>query len=323
MPRTLPSLNALRAFEAVARHMSIAGAADELHVTSAAVSHQIRHLEDHLGMPVFQRDGRNLSLTDAGQAGLPSIREGFALLTAAMDAIDSLGETGSLSISVAPSFATKWLLPRLHRFEAQHPEIDVRVNASMQLCDFAKEGIDVAIRYGAGSYSDLVAEKLIHESLIPVCSPEWLASGPPLRKPVDLKAHTLLHDDSPDNDPSCPSWEMWLRAAGVDAIDVSRGPRFNQSSLVLEAAMLGRGIALAKSTLAAADIASGRLVRPLPGHSPVGFAYYLVAPKSKLNLPKVSFFRDWLWKEVARKEDVALRLNLGRPSVTLHARAAS
>ena len=323
MPRTLPSLNALRAFEAVARHMSIAGAADELHVTSAAVSHQIRHLEDHLGMPVFQRDGRNLSLTDAGQAGLPSIREGFALLTAAMDAIDSLGETGSLSISVAPSFATKWLLPRLHRFEAQHPEIDVRVNASMQLCDFAKEGIDVAIRYGAGSYSDLVAEKLIHESLIPVCSPEWLASGPPLRKPDDLKAHTLLHDDSPDNDPSCPSWEMWLRAAGVDAIDVSRGPRFNQSSLVLEAAMLGRGIALAKSTLAAADIASGRLVRPLPGHSPVGFAYYLVAPKSKLNLPKVSFFRDWLWEEVARKEDVALRLNLGRPSVTLHARAAS
>lgn len=323
MPRTLPSLNALRAFEAAARHMSIAGAADELHVTSAAVSHQIRHLEDHLGMPVFQRDGRNLSLTDAGQAGLPSIREGFALLTAAMDAIDSLGETGSLAISVAPSFATKWLLPRLHRFEAQHPEIDVKVNASMQLCDFAKEGIDVAIRYGAGTYPDLVAEKLIQESLIPVCSPDWLASGPPLRRPEDLRAHTLLHDDSPDNDPSCPSWEMWLRAAGVDTIDASRGSRFNQSSLVLEAAMLGRGIALAKSTLAAADIASGRLVRPLPGHSPVGFAYYLVAPKSKLNLPKVSFFRDWLWEEVTRKEEVAVRLNLGRPSVTLHARAAS
>jgi len=319
MSRTLPSLNALRAFEAVARHMSIAGAAQELHVTSAAVSHQIRHLEDHLGMPVFQRDGRNLTLTDAGQAGLPNIREGFALLTAAMDAIDSLGETGSLSISVAPSFATKWLLPRLHRFEDLHPEIDVRVNASMQLCDFARDGIDVAIRYGAGSYGDLVSEKLIHESLIPVCSPDWLAANPPLHKPDDLKAHTLLHDDSPDNDPSCPNWEMWLRAAGVDAIDASRGPRFNQSSLVLEAAMLGRGIALAKSTLAAADIASGRLVRPLPGHSPVGFAYYLVAPKSKLNLPKVSFFRDWLNDEVARKES----LHLGRPSVTLHARAAS
>lgn len=323
MPRTLPSLNALRAFEAVARHMSIAGAAEELHVTSAAVSHQIRHLEDHLGMPVFQRDGRNLTLTDAGQAGLPAIREGFSLLTAAMDAIDSLGETGSLSISVAPSFATKWLLPRLHRFEEEHPEIDVRVNASMQLCDFAKDGIDVAIRYGAGTYGDLVSEKLIQESLIPVCSPNWLAANPPLRRPDDLKAHTLLHDDSPDNDPSCPNWEMWLRAAGVDAIDASRGPRFNQSSLVLEAAMLGRGIALAKSTLAAADIASGRLVRPLPGHSPVGFAYWLVAPKSKLNLPKVSFFRDWLWNEVTRKEEAATRLNLGRPSVTLHARAAS
>jgi LysR family glycine cleavage system transcriptional activator len=323
MTRTLPSLNALRAFEAAARHLSIAGAADELHVTSAAISHQIRHLEDHLGMPVFQRNGRNLILTDAGQAGLPSIKEGFALLTAAMDAIDSLGETGSLAISVAPSFATKWLLPRLHRFEALHPEIDVKVNASMQLCDFAKDGIDVAIRYGAGTYSDLMAEKLIQESLIPVCSPDWLASGPPLRRPDDLKNHTLLHDDSPDNDPSCPNWEMWLRAAGVHDIDASRGPRFNQSSLVLEAAMLGRGIALAKSTLAAADIAGGRLIRPLPGHSPVGFAYYLVAPKSKLNLPKVSFFRDWLWEEIGRKDNAAVRLDLGRPSVTLHARAAS
>jgi LysR family glycine cleavage system transcriptional activator len=302
--------------------MSIAGAAEELHVTSAAVSHQIRHLEDHLGMPVFQRNGRNLSLTDAGQAGLPSIREGFALLTAAMDAIDSLGETGSLSISVAPSFATKWLLPRLHRFEVLHPEIDIKVNASMQLCDFAKDGIDVAIRYGAGAYPDLISEKLIQESLIPVCSPDLLASAAPLRRPDDLKNHTLLHDDSPDNDPSCPNWEMWLRAAGVHDIDASRGPHFNQSSMVLEAAMLGRGVALAKSTLAAADIASGRLVRPLPGHSPVGFAYYLVAPKSKLNLPKVSFFRDWLWEEAGRKDADPPRLDLGRPSVTLHARAS-
>lgn len=321
MARTLPSLNALRAFEAAARHLSIAEAADELHVTSAAISHQIRHLEDHLGMPVFQRNGRNLTLTDAGQAGLPAIREGFALLTAAMDAIDSLGETGSLAISVAPSFATKWLLPRLHRFEAQHPEIDIKVNASMQLCDFARDGIDVAIRYGAGTYPELISEKLIQESLIPVCSPELLASAP-LGRPDDLKNHTLLHDESPDNDPSCPNWEMWLRAAGIHDIDASRGPRFNQSSMVLEAAMLGRGIALAKSTLAAADIASGRLVRPLPGHSPVGFAYYLVAPKSKLNLPKVSFFRDWLCDEVGRTDMDTPRLDLGRPSVTLHARAS-
>lgn len=318
MSRTMPSLNALRAFEAVARHLSIAGAADELNVTSAAVSHQIRHLEDHLGMPVFQRSGRSLALTDAGHAGLPAIREGFALLSAAMDAIDSLGETGALSISVAPSFAAKWLLPRLSRFETRHPDIDVRVNASMQLCDFAREGVDVAIRYGAGSYPDLVAEKLIQESLIPVCSPDLLCAGSPLRTPEDLKAHTLLHDDSPDNDPSCPNWEMWLRAAGVEMADATRGPRFNQSSLVLEAAMLGRGIALAKSTLAAADIASGRLIRPLPGHSPVGFAYYLVAPKAKLNLPKVSFFRDWLLEEITRKD----HLHLGRPSVTLHARAS-
>lgn len=318
MSRPMPSLNALRAFEAVARHLSVAGAAGELNVTSAAVSHQIRHLEDHLGMPVFQRNGRGLALTDAGRAGLPAIREGFALLAAALDAIDSLGETGALSISVTPSFAVKWLLPRLSRFEARHPDIDVKVNASMQLCDFAKEGIDIAIRYGAGAYPDLVAEKLIQESLIPVCSPDLLNAGPPLRSLEDLQGHTLLHDDSPDNDPSCPNWEMWLRAAGVEMPDAGRGPRFNQSSLVLEAAMLGRGVALAKSTLAAADIANGRLVRPLPGHSPVGFAYWLVAPKGKLNLPKVSFFRDWIMEEIARKD----HLHLVRPSVTLRARAS-
>ena len=293
MRRSMPPLNALKAFEAAARHLSISLAAQELNVTPAAISHQVRQLEDYIGLPVFERNGRGLSLTDAGSAGLRDLRAGFASLEAAMDAIESLGETGTLNVSVAPSFASKWLLPRLSTFEAQHPDIDVHVSASMQLTDFAKDGVDIAIRYGAGGYQDVVFEKLLTETLIPVCSPEFLRNQS-LKSIADLAGATLLHDDSPDNDPSCPNWEMWLRAAGVTNVDASRGPRYNQASLVIEAAILGRGVALTKSALAAGDIEAGRLVRPFSTVLPVDFAYYFVAPKAKLNLPKVAFFREWL-----------------------------
>ncbi len=293
MGRRLPPLNALRAFEAAARHLSLSRAADELSVTPAAVSHQIRTLEDHLGVPLFRRDGRSLLLTDAGQACLPGIREGFERLSSAIDEIDSLGMAGVLTVSVAPSFAAKWLVPRLDRFQAKHPEIDVRVSASMQVTDFSRDDVDLAIRYGAGRYPDLVVEKLLEESVFPVCSPGLLKEKGPIETPEALRHHTLLHDDSPDNDESCPTWVMWLKAAGVEA-DASRGPRFNQSSLVIEAAVLGKGVALAKATLAATDLAEGRLVKPFPVNAPVGFAYYVVCPKAKLNLPKVSLFRDWL-----------------------------
>jgi len=298
--RSLPPLNALRAFEAAARHLSLSLAANELHVTPAAISHQIRLLEDHIGLPVFERNGRSLALTDAGAAGVRDLREAFAHLGAAMDAIGSLGETGTLSVSVAPSFAAKWLLPRLTSFEAGHPEIDVHVSASMQLADFARDRVDVAIRYGAGGYSDVFFEKLLTETVTPVCSPDLL-KGRNLRSARDLLDMTLLHDDSPDNDPSCPSWEMWLRAAGIEDAEVERGPRYNQASLVIESAILGRGVALAKSTLAAADIQAGRLVRPISAESPVDFAYYFVAPRAKLNLPKVSYFRDWLRREAGEQ----------------------
>lgn len=300
MRRPMPPLNSLRAFESAARHLSISLAANELNVTPAAISHQVRLLEDHIGLPVFERNGRGLALTDAGTAGLRELREGFASLAAAMDAIESLGEAGVLSVSVAPSFAAKWLLPRLESFQTKHPEIDVHVSASMQLADFAKDGVDIAIRYGAGGYADVVFEKLLTETLIPVCSPDFLRSSQPLQSARDLVGVTLLHDDSPDNDPSCPNWEMWLRAAGVNDIDAARGPRFNQASLVIESAILGRGIALAKSALAAEDIRAGRLVRPFATALPVDFAYYFVAPKAKLNLPKVVFFRDWLRAQTSR-----------------------
>lgn len=302
MRRQLPPLNALRAFEVAARHMSISQAAVELRVTPAAISHQIRLLEDHVGLPVFARNGRGLALTDAGAAGLRDLREGFARLCAAMDAIDSLGEAGVLSVSVAPSFASKWLLPRLEGFQQAHPEIDVHVQASMQITDFVKDGTDIAIRYGAGRYSDLAVEQLLTESVVPVCSPDYLRDHGPFHAPGDLVEATLLHDDSPDNDPSCPNWEMWLGAAGARHIDAARGPRFNQSGMVIEAAVLGRGVALAKTALAARDLRQGRLVQPFSTAMKVDFAYYIVAPRPKLNLPKVSFFIDWLRHEAGLEQ---------------------
>ena len=298
----MPPLNALRAFEAAARHLSLSLAAIELGVTPAAISHQVRLLEDHIGLPVFERNGRGLALTDAGAAGLRDLREAFAHLSAAMDAIGSLGETGTLSVSVAPSFAAKWLLPRLESFEREQPQIDVHVSVSMQLADFARDRIDVAIRYGGGAYLEVFFEKLLAETVMPVCSPDLLR-GRILHSPRDLLSLTLLHDDSPDNDPSCPNWEMWLRAAGVEDVEVDRGPRFNQASLVIESAILGRGVALAKSTLAAADIEAGRLVRPIEAERPVDFAYYFVAPRAKLNLPKVVYFRDWLRRQASNEVD--------------------
>jgi LysR family glycine cleavage system transcriptional activator len=253
--RRLPPLNALRSYEAAARHRSFSKAAEELGVTPAAVSYQVRTLEDHVGVALFQRVKRQLVLTVAGRACLPGIQGAFEGLAASINAISVAGRSGVLTVSVAPSFASKWLLPRLHFFQAVHPDIDVRVSASMQLADFASGDVDLAIRYGTGRYPGLVSEQILCESVIPVCSPKLLESPDPLRSPADIRSHTLLHDDSPDEDESCPTWETWLNAAGVPGIDARRGPRFDQSSMVLEAAALGRGVALAKSALAAVDLA--------------------------------------------------------------------
>lgn len=297
--RRLPPLLALRAFEVVARRMSLVKAAEELFVTPAAVSHQIRSLEAHLGQPLFRRSGRAMTLTEAGQACLPGIRDGFEMLSHAISQIESLGEVGVVTVSVAPSFAVKWLVPRLDRFQERYPQIDARVAASNQLANFANDQVDLAIRYGSGRYPDLVVERLLSESVFPVCSPELLAQHR-IAVPADLASVTLLHDDSPDDDQSCPTWQMWLRAAGQPAIDWNRGPRFTLSSLVLEAAIHGKGVALAKATLAEADLKSGRLVRLFgqQTETPIDFAYYLVAPARKFTLPKVRAFVDWLHQEV-------------------------
>jgi LysR family glycine cleavage system transcriptional activator len=294
MQRELPPLNSLRVFEVVARHLSATKAADELGVTVAAISHQIKTIETDLGLPLFQRVRGALSLTDAGQAILPGVRAGFAQFAAAIDNIDQIGDGGILTVTVAPSFAGKWLVPRLDRFQAAHPEIDVRVAASMAVTDFRNDGVDVAIRYGGGIYPDLHVERLLDEAVFPVCSPKLLKGENRLDTPAALAGHTLLHDDSPGEDPACPTWAMWLKAAGVTGVDATRGPRFNQSSLVLEAAAMGRGVALAKGHLAAADLAIGKLVRPFEGSVPMTFGYFVVCPPLKLGLKKVTVFLDWL-----------------------------
>lgn len=269
-------------------------------MTPGAVSQQIKQLEDHLGCLLFRRTNRQLLLTDEGQACLPGLIESFERMHDALDAIARVGRDGRLTVSVAPSLAAKWLVPRLDRFSAQHPEIDVLVSASMQLADFASEGIDCAIRYGPGRYAGLVTERLMPESVMPVCSPALVAGKVPLRVPADLDHFTLLHDDSPDQDASCPDWRMWLRAAGVDGVDSRRGLRFNQSSLVLEAAVSGRGVALAKAMLAADDIRAGRLVTLFETRQPLQFAYYFVAPPEKSALGRVQLFLAWLRDEIGR-----------------------
>ncbi len=290
----LPPLNALRAFVVAAKHMSFSRAAGELHVTPAAISQQIKQLEDQLGCELFRRSNRNLVLTDEGQACLPGLAEAFERIVQALEQIDAAGQAGPLTVSVAPSFAAKWLVPRLDNFRTVHPEIDVRISASMHLVDFDVEDVDCAIRYGAGDYGDLFAEKILEETVFPVSSPALAQSGGALKKPRDLAQFTLLHDDSPDQDPSCPDWRMWLKAAGVTDVEATRGLRFNQSSLVLEAAAAGQGVALAKGTLAAEDLRTGRLIRPFNVTQTLDFAYYLVCPRRKTSLAKVVAFLRWL-----------------------------
>ena len=294
--RRLPPLNALRAFESAARHLNFSRAADELSVTPGAVSQQIQNLEDFVGVALFKRTPKGLLLTDPAQIALPALREAFDRLAEAASMLTAAVDGRRLTVSMAPSFAAKWLVPRLGRFEALHPMVDVWVSAGMELVDFASGEIDIAIRYGAGHYAGLEVTRLMQETVIAVASPDLLERQP-LAELGDLANHLLLHDGSPDADESCPDWTMWLTARGVKGVDGSRGPRFNQSSLVIEAAVGGRGVALAKRALAQADLDAGRLVAPFQIATAVDFAYYVVHPKAKGRLPQVKAFVAWLIAE--------------------------
>jgi LysR family glycine cleavage system transcriptional activator len=244
-------------------------------------------------------------LTDAAQIALPALREAFDRLAEAASMLTAAVDGRRLTVSVAPSFAAKWLVPRLGRFEAAHPQVDVWVSAGLELVDFTGGEVDIAIRYGSGRYPGLEVHRLMQETVIAVASPDFLQAHP-LAQLSDLTGQILLHDGSPDADESCPDWTMWLAARGVKGMDGSRGPRFNQSSLVIEAAVGGRGVALAKRALAQADLDAGRLVAPFQIATAVDFAYYLVHPKTKGRLPQVKAFVGWLMAE-AEAHEAALR----------------
>ncbi|MEP3247304.1 MAG: transcriptional regulator GcvA [Sneathiella sp.] len=290
----LPPLNALRAFEAAARYLSFSKAAEELYVTPAAVSHQIKALEEWLGVPLFRRMNRAVILTDEGQSYVLEVREGLSLISEATDKLEKQEASGALTVSTLPSFAVRWLLPRLGRFRELHPDIDVMLSASDHITDFAREPVDLVIRYGSGNYPGLHVEKLLTEdSLFPVCSPSLLEGEHPLRTPEDLVHHNLLHDDLRVD------WETWLSAVNVQGIDPRKGLSFNDSSMVLTAAITGQGVALGRSTLAADLLASGRLVKPFDTELKAGNAYFIVCPEGQSERPRFVAFRDWLHAEAA------------------------
>ena len=293
----LPPLSALRAFEAAARHMSFSRAADELFVTPAAISHQIHSLEQDLGVKLFQRLNRSIELTASGRVLLPGLSEAFAAIRASVKRLHGHTDTGSLTVTASPSFAAKWLVLRLHRFQAQYPEIDVRISATDDVVDLTKGDFDLAIRYGTGNYAGLDVELLFTDEVFPACSPQLLAAGRPLRTPDDLRHHALIHDQTIERDPLVPTWPMWLKAAGVKDVPATGGLSFNNMSLALDAAIAGHGVVLAHSTIAAADIAAGRLVRLFTLALPDQFAYYIVTAPGVLERRKIRAFRDWLRAE--------------------------
>ncbi len=293
-------LNALRAFEAAARHLSFKKAAEELAVTPAAVSQQIRSLEDYLGIKLFRRTSRALLLTERAQESLEALREGFDLIEESCAILQGADDDHELRISVSPSFGAKWLVPRLERYYEENADVVVKIAATHELTDFAREDVDLAIRYGPGGYAGLYVEELMREEVFPVCSPALLEGPDALRTPADLGRVTLIHDDSSLDDESCPTWPMWLKAAGVTVEEGQRALHFNQTALAIEAAIAGRGVVLAKRTIAEADLRAGRLIRPFRQSHPVDFAYHMVCPEEKRDLPKVARFMDWLRAEAGR-----------------------
>jgi len=296
MTRPLPPLNALRAFESAARHLSFTKAAVELNVTPAAVGHQVKALEELLEVPLFRRLTRALRLTDAGQAALPTISLGFDKLAQGVEQMRAHCESGVLTISVSPSFGAMWLVPRLERFRIRHPDIEIRLDGTDRLVDVARDEVDVALRYGPGGYDGVQVDWLFKQVNTPVCSPALLRGKHPLRQPEDLRHHTLLHVEWKEAE---ATWRMWLLAAGLHDIVPTRGPRFTMESMAVQAALDGHGVALIGDILVADHLAAGRLVRPFdPSLStPLKFSYYLLSAKDSAAQPKVAAFRDWLLEE--------------------------
>lgn len=301
----LPPLTSLRAFVAAARHLSFTRAAEELHVSSAAVGQQIRILEEYVGEQLFLRTASQLQLTAAGRVLMPGLTEAFeGVLDAVSQLADGVHEA-PLKVSVAPSFAAKWLVMRLERLRQAVPDLRVQVNASTTLVDVEREDVDCVIRYGNGAYPGLFVDRLFSEAVVPVCSPDFAdAYGlhPRLR---NLQGVPLVHEEGPEHDSSCPDWSTWLRGQGLSGRHLDDGFRVNQSSLVLEAALAGQGLGLGKLRLAEADLRAGRLVVPFGRPQPVEFSYYFVAAPRKVKSAPVELFLGWLRAEANLAGDIA------------------
>ena len=303
MARHLPSLNALRAFEAAGRHLSFSKAAEELHVTPAAVGHQVKALEHDLGTALFERLNRAVVLTPAGQSLLPGISEVFYRLTEVVETFRRRDQNRPLTVSMPPSFGATWLMPRLERFRSRHPDIDVRIDADNRVVDLVHEDVDVALRYGLGEYPGMRVDALMSEEVFPVCSPRLLEGPHPLRELEDLRWHTLLHVDGYAHADFWPDWNMWLHSAGVGDIEVRRGLHFNHTSMAFQAAVAGQGVALGSRVLAGDDLRAGRLVRPFAHGTPMSFAYYMVCPEALADEPRIAAFREWIIEEAASAEN--------------------
>jgi len=321
MSSRLPPLNALKAFEVTARQLSVKKAAAELSVTPAAVSHQIRALEENLGVQLFLRQNRALQLTEAARACLPKLREGFESLAQAVERLRAHRGGGMLTVSSAPSFAARWLMPRLHHFIDSNPEVDVRISARLRQPSVGGRRIsaaelatvdtwladsDIAILYGHGDYPGFQVDKLIALTITPICSPRLVTGGQhPLLRPKDLANQLLLHDDTGELYDGVPFWEIWLKAAGIEDVDVRRGHHFSHAVLAFEAAIEGHGVVATFPVLAASDLHSARLVTPFALRVPLASAYYLVCSAEAAKRPAVAAFRNWLLGEAARDTETA------------------
>ncbi|HZC95589.1 MAG TPA: transcriptional regulator GcvA [Bradyrhizobium sp.] len=291
MSGRLPSLNGLRAFEAAARHLSFTQAASELNVTQTAISHQIKRLEEELGIRLFIRQNRALALTPEAQGYLPGIRAAFNDLRLATDRLLRSDDDHVLTVSTLASLAAKWLLPRLSPFQEAHPGIDVRITTSTNLVDFQRDNVDAAIRYGRGQWPGVRADWLMADELFPVCSPALLNGNKPLKCPEDLRDHVLLHTSNANSD----DWRLWLTAAGLPT-NISTKPdvTFDLVFMTVQAAIDGVGVAMGRTAYVQDDIAKGRLVVPFRIALPTDAGFYLVSPAGRTDSPKLSAFRQWL-----------------------------
>jgi LysR family transcriptional regulator, glycine cleavage system transcriptional activator len=297
--KPLPPLTALRAFEAAARLSSFTRAARELHVTPAAISHQIRGLERLLGVELFRRGSRRLTLTEPGQLAAEHLREGFERLTRGVVVLRGGQRDGQVTVGVTPSFATRWLVPRLPRLVRRLPGIEVRVRTRTQTFDLDQDEVDVAIRFGRGGFDRATATALFGEFVTPVASAALLRAHA-IRRPADLARVTFIHDDSMRRAGRPPSWAEWFRAAGVRGVDTSGGLHFDDGHLALQAAAAGQGVALGRLVYAAGDLTSGALRAPFPRVIELDLHYYLLVPDSRTGEPAIAAFREWLLGEAVR-----------------------